>query len=179
MADPTTWITVADNAVKIGLGALLGGGFAVAVAWLNNKSQEKKAFRERRWLILEGVLESVDGAANAASVFWANLANAIYKRDKQQRPSDVELRELKGLEEKFFAAFTSLNSSGAKLLLLDDADPESKLSDLRAAFDAFFRIASVDNAKCNKEELDAHKTEISQARRAFYQALSQAYRRDA
>jgi len=43
MADTKTWIDVADTAVKIGLGALLGGAFAVWVAFLNNKAKPVKS----------------------------------------------------------------------------------------------------------------------------------------
>ncbi|RBO83965.1 hypothetical protein [Marinomonas aquiplantarum] len=179
MTDVTTWINVADNAVKIGLGALLGGGFGLFVAWMNNKSQVKKDLHDRRRAILEGVLESVDSSANAASLFWANLANTVYKRDNNQQILENEKEELDKLQNNFFAAFTLLNSSGAKLLLLGEEISEAKLSVLRTEFDALFRIGSISNSNCTKENLNNHKELISKARKDFYLELSKAYQRGA
>jgi len=175
MANLTTWIDVADSAVKIGLGALIGGTFGIWVAWLNNTIQAKKALNERRRQIIELVIESVDSACNAASLYWSNLGNGIYKRGKGEKLTDTDYAQLDSLQSKFFESFTVLNSSGAKLLLLDESDAEMQLQELRAALDAFFKIANIDNKKCTTEALASHKDAISSKRRMFYSALSKAY----
>jgi hypothetical protein len=177
MADPTTWVDVADNAVKIGLGALLGGGFGLLLASLNNKSQVKKALYERRREILESIVDAVDSTCNAAAVHWATLANAVFKRDTNQRIADADMSELTELERKFFASYTTLNGSAAKLMLLEEAACESKVVALRAALDEFFGIAHVENEKCTKEALESHKSAISAARRDLYSEIGKAYKR--
>ena len=177
MADLTTWIDVADNAVKIGLGALIGGTFGIWVAWLNNSIQTKKALNERRRQIIELVIESVDSACNAASLYWSNLGNGVYKRGNGEKLTDTDNAQLDSLQSKFFESFTVLNSSGAKLLLLDESDAEAQLQELRAALDAFFKIANIDNKKCTTDALASHKDAISTKRRLFYSALSKTYAR--
>lgn len=177
MANLTTWVDVADSAVKIGLGALIGGTFGVWVAWLNNSIQAKKALNERRRQIIELAIESVDSACNAASLYWSNLGNGVYKRDKGEKLTDTDKAQLDSLQSKFFESFTVLNSSGAKLLLLDERDAETQLQELRAALDAFFKIANVDNKKCTSDTLASHKDAISSKRRIFYSTLSKAYAR--
>lgn len=177
MTDLTTWIDVADNAVKIGLGALIGGAFGVGAAWLNNSIQAKKALNERRRQIIELVIESVDSACNAASLYWSNLGNGVYKRDKGEKLTDSDKTQLDSLQSKFFESFMVLNSSGAKLLLLDEKDAEAQLQELRTALDGFFKIANLDSKKCTPEALTSHKDAISSKRRMFYSALSRAYAR--
>ena len=172
-----TWIEVADSAVKIGLGALLGGVFGLMIAWVNNRSQSLKGYYERRRTLLEHILESVDSASNSAATYWANLMNGVYKRDTNQRLSDDELSSLQGLERQFFAAFSSLNSSAAKLLLLGEEQAEASLAELRLAFENFFKVANIDGDKCTKVLLEEHKMAMSKARRAFFQSLSEAYKR--
>ena len=108
MEEINSWITVVDNAVKIGLGALLGGGFGVWVAWLNNKSQSKKDYHERRRTILEEVLESVDSSSNTASMHWANLINAVYLKEENGKISDSNSQDLEKLENEFFESFLYL-----------------------------------------------------------------------
>ncbi|RFC38298.1 MAG: hypothetical protein DID90_2727552661 [Candidatus Nitrotoga sp. LAW] len=177
MADLTTWVDVADSAVKIGLGALIGGTFGVWVAWLNNSIQAKKALNERRRQIIELVIESVDSACNAASLYWSNLGNGVYKRDKGEKLTDADKAQLDSLQSKFFESFTVLNSSGAKLLLLGENDAETQLQELRTALDAFFKIANIDGKKCTSDALASHKEAISTKRRIFYSTLSNAYAR--
>lgn len=170
---------MADSAVKIGLGALLGGAFGVWVAWLNNKSQVRNGYLERRREILEAVVESVDLAANSASLYWANLANAVYIRDKGEDIPESDLEELKKLENKFFLAFTKLNSSSAKLLMLGETSAEEKLAALRECFNGFFQIANLKNDKCTKQSLIEHKDSMTDTRREFFSQISNAYCHDA
>ena len=178
MADLKTWIDVTDSAVKIGLGALIGGGFGVWVAWLNNTIQAKKALNERRRQILEAVIEAVDGATNAGSMYWSNLSNGLYKRSKGEQLSTSDRAQLDSMQTKFFESFTTLNSCGAKLLLLNETEAEAALSSLRSALDAFFRIANLENKNCTMENLATHKEQISSKRRAFYSSLSKSYGRN-
>jgi len=179
VSDLTTWIDVADNATKIGLGALIGGGFGVMVAWLNNRSQAMKVFQERRRVMLETVTEAVDGACNAASLFWAKLGAAVTARDSQQRIADSDLRELKKLERTFFASYTVINSSASKLLLLGEASTEARLRILRSSLEDFWGIADLSNPLCTEQSLAQYKSSISLARGDFYAEISRAYRRDA
>lgn len=81
--------------MKIGLGALLGSGFAVWVAWLNNRSAVARSFLEKRRGIIESILSDVDSFTTAASIYWAVLNSAVFKRDQKDFLSPEELEKLK------------------------------------------------------------------------------------
>ena len=68
-----TWIQVADDAIKIGLGALIGGVFAWIVAWHNNKSAIKKLEFERRTRILSDVAQVFEDYFQAFFKFGSHL----------------------------------------------------------------------------------------------------------
>ena len=177
MADTKTWIDVADTAVKIGLGALLGGAFAVWVAFLNNKSQASKVYLERKRCIIESVVGEVDLFHGAAAFYWANLSNAVFKRDSNNRLSHAETEELKKLEQQLFEGFKSLGGCSSKLLLIGEGEAETKLRGMRNAIDDFFRVANIENKKCTTAALDGHKKTIQEKREELYLALSKSFAR--
>ena len=51
---------MADNAVKIGTGALVGGAFAIWRANLSNRNKAKKSLLDKKREMLEKVLVEVD-----------------------------------------------------------------------------------------------------------------------
>jgi hypothetical protein len=177
MADPTTWIDVADNAVKIGLGALLGGAFAIWRARVSNQNQAKKVLLEKKRDKMEKVLEEVDTFFASASVFWADLSNAVYKRENGQKLTTTEAHDLKTLEQRLFEDFKLLGYGSSRLVLIGEEDAEKALQDMRKAVDDFFQIANIDNPKCTQPVLDKHKDCMQTARRAFFDKLSASYRR--
>lgn len=61
-----TWIEVADSAVKIGFGALIGAVASIITLWLNHKhenrkdqkAQQRKLADRKKWLYIEFLSES-------------------------------------------------------------------------------------------------------------------------
>ena len=172
----TTWINVADTAVKIGLGALIGGAFGVWVALLNNRSQSSRGYLEKKRIILEAVLADVESFLSATTLYWANLANAIYKRDQGHKLTDADSKELSKLEQSLFESFKVVGTSSARLLLIGEEPADMKLRELHDAVDAFFRIGNVDNKKTTLDALDKHKELISSKRKEFYMALGGSFK---
>jgi hypothetical protein len=179
MADPKTWIDVADDAVKIGLGALLGGSFAVLVARLNNRSQIARSLLEKRREIIESVLTDIDSFTTAASVYWANLSNAVFKRDQKEFLSPEDLGQLKELEQALFESFTISGRCSARLLLIGEREAAKKLRDLRGTVDGFFRIGNIRSDSCTASALEEHKKLMLQERDGFLLALSKSFEREA
>lgn len=170
-----TWPEVADSAVKIGLGALVGGGFSLALARLTQRHEFRKLALERRWTLLQQVQLEVTDFSVAISAFWASTRNAAYRRDASQPLSAVEQRELKELENKAFAAFGALATPRSKLLLLGEKDADAALGKYRESCDAFFRVAELSNPKSTQEQLDALRADMLDKRTAAYDAISTAY----
>ena len=167
---------MADTAVKIGLGALIGGAFGVWVAWLNNRNQSSRSYLEKKRSILESVLADVESFFSATTLYWANLANAIFKRDQGNRLTEGESKELKKLEQGLFESFKVVGSCSARLLLVGEVAAEIKLKELRDEIDAFFRIGNVDNKSSTVVVLEQHKERIASKRKEFYLALGTSFK---
>ena len=96
----TDWPSVVDSAVKIGLGALVGGGFAIWALRLNQRHDHVKAQRERRATLLQEAQLEVSRFAGLVSAYWANVRNAVHIRDKGDVVTQVMRRELEAQEQK-------------------------------------------------------------------------------
>ena len=112
------WPSVVDSAVKIGLGALIGGGFAIWTIRLNQRHDDVKAQRERRsTLLLEAQLE-VSRFAGLVSSYWASVRNTVYIRDKGEVITPLMRSGLKAQEQKVFEALAELSTAPGKVLLI-------------------------------------------------------------
>ncbi len=175
MADTKTWVDLVDTAVKIGLGALIGGLTGAWLARINNRHAITMSDREHKRKILEQVLELTDAFSQSVTVFWANRINAAYKMEKGETLDDEEVRKLKTQENQLFNDFTIINTCRAKLLLIGAKGAEAKLGAYREPIDQFFRLADIDNPECTEAKLEELRDQISNARRAFYESLNQEY----
>lgn len=86
-ASTLTWVQVADDAIKIGLGALIGGVFAWIVAWHNNKNAIKKLEFERRTRILSEVAQCYEDFFQAFFKFGRHLC---YLADASKKELESE-----------------------------------------------------------------------------------------
>ncbi|MDD5180574.1 MAG: hypothetical protein PHT15_04875 [Gallionellaceae bacterium] len=174
MADPTTWIDVADNAVKVGLGALIGGSFTYFITRLDHDRESKKEYAKRRLDKIEIVFDEINSFFKSASFYWANLANGVYKKgngtfaENDQETLDKE-------EQELFESFSTLSSAKAKLILLAESSIVEKLEQYKTSCDDFFKIANISNPKCTEENLITHKKAMDKSGRTLLDALSKAY----
>ncbi len=173
----TDWPSVVDSAVKIGLGALIGGGFAVWTIRLNQRHDHLKSQRERRATLLQEAQLEVSRFAGLVSSYWANVRNAVYIRDKGEAVTQLMRTELKAQEQRVFEAFAELSSTRGKVLLLGEKSAVEAMSQLHETCAAFFKIAHIDNAKCTGIALDEAKDKIVAHRTVFYDRMAEAYGR--
>ena len=176
MVDAKTWIDVADNAVKIGTGALVGGGFAIWRAHLSNRNKAKKSLLDKKREMIEKVLVEVDDFYALATVYWARLDNALDKRNGGHELTSTEAHDLEVLEQQLLEGFKTFGYSSSRLLIIGERDVEKALRRMRNTVDAFFQIGNVDDPKCTGEALESHRVLIQTARGAFFEALGIAFR---
>ena len=174
MAD---WPSVVDSAVKIGLGALIGGGFAIWTIRLNQRHDHLKAQRERRATVLQEAQLEVSRFAGLVSSFWANVRNAVYIRDEGETVTRSMRSELRAQEQEVFEAFAELSSTRGKVLLLGEKSAVEAMSQLHETCAAFFKIAHIDNVNCTGAALDEAKEKIVSHRTVFYDRMAEAYGR--
>lgn len=177
MIDAKTWIDVADSAVKIGLGALLGGGFAIWKAHLSDSSEAKRSFLKKKREMIEKVLEEIDAFFASATVYWARLADAVFKRKEDKQLTSEEAHELKNLEQQLFDNFKNLGFSSSRLVLIGEDEVEKTLREFSDTVEEFFKIGTIDDPNCTEEILQSHKKSIQASRQKLFYALRIAYRR--
>lgn len=175
MSDTVTWAQVASDAVKIGLGALVGGGFGVWLALLNNRQQIARDFHTRKRQILEDVVTQFDKFFKDLTLFATNLRNASYIKRSGQFVSQEDLKELAALEKKLFLSFTILASVSSRLLLLGEPGCNAIVEQVREKASEFFKIATLENPKCNEESISTFVREIRTLRTDFLTKLSEPY----
>lgn len=177
MADPVTWAQVASDAVKIGLGAVVGGGFGVWLALLNNRQQVARDFHARKRRLLEKVVSEFDEFFKDLTLFATSLRNASYIKHSGQVIPPTDLEELDGLEKKLFLSFTILASVSSRLLLLGEVGSNTAIERVREKASDFFKIATLENVKCNEESIAAFVKDIRRLREEFLSKIAEPYSR--
>jgi hypothetical protein len=153
-----TPIEVLDSAVKIGLGALIGGVVSYMVARLNLEKDRSVRRRE----ILEAIVEQVEKASETF------MSESVPFSERDAGFTEF-LKQIPGIE--------------AKLLLLGDKRSLRALRDYREAYESLQK-----EAKDNKEGTDnpAYWKEVGMkrsqdyldySREMFFDKISEAYKR--
>jgi hypothetical protein len=175
-----SWVDVADTAVTMGLSALIGGGIGILTAWLSFRREAETEYLKRKRYMLEGILEKFDQFAEAQSLYWTDLINGVYKRDKKN-PDDPltkkDLAELKKGEQKLLESYLVLIRCRSKLSLVGEKTAVKVLNEVKEISDDFFKTANIDNLRCTEAFLNQAKEKMSAVRNKFYDALHEAYAR--
>jgi hypothetical protein len=74
----TNWSDVADTAIKIGLGALLGGVFSIVLTWLSHRQSTSRDYFKRRRELIEGIVDDLDRFYRNMSLFRSSLQNLLF-----------------------------------------------------------------------------------------------------
>ena len=175
IADTVTWAQVASDAVKIGLGALVGGGFGVWLALLNNRQQVARDFYARKRQILEDVVTQFDKFFKDLTLFVTNLRNASYVKQSGEQVTQEDRKELEALEKKLFTSFTILASVSSRLLLLGEPGCNTAVEQVREKASEFFKIATLENPKLNEQAVSTFVDEIRALRTDFLTKLSEPF----
>lgn len=77
MMDDITWIHVASDAVKIGLGAAIGAVSVFLVTYLNHRHEESQEYSNRRRDLLEKIMPKFDEVSLEAMNQVVNFVEAV------------------------------------------------------------------------------------------------------
>jgi hypothetical protein len=96
------WIGVVDSAVKVGFGALAGGGFAIAIERIRQRAEERRRREELRWVVfVQPILSFVDDLmAAVGEVYWAHIDGKPPRLEEKM----MFFRERQGVVEARIAA---------------------------------------------------------------------------
>lgn len=187
MSDPTTWLSVVDTAVKIGLGAAMSGFFGWLIARHTARSAITKLLFERRSERLVVASEQYEAFFQAylkytnllaglvsasASAGRNDPAGAVYPQMLAQGATDATKlkREMFGkMEQAFFAQST--------LMLLGETRCREAAEKLHLAITDANQKIKFDGATVDLTALPECHVAVSEARKAFYNEMAKAFRK--
>ncbi|NQD57436.1 hypothetical protein HP546_19045 [Pseudomonas sp. CM25] len=173
---PTTWIEIADTAVKIGLGAVVTG---LATLVNNRLSHAKNAEKDRHAKnveILESVTLAVEEATHALLKHWSFIVDWARSVDSGREITKEREQTITDARTELFHLFKGLTNSEGRLLLLGYAEQQKKLREFGTLISEYHRYSSRNNDLIEVTELEAWRLKILQGREELYAVLNKAYR---
>ncbi len=177
MPDLTTWQVVADNAVKIGLGALIGGGLTILGTWQSHKLRRLSELEKEKREKLEKILKDFESFNSIFNKYWSDLAVLIDKKEDNKRITDKELESLNELRSNLYESFSIFNSCRAMLLLIGADNIEKKMTAFGIIADDLFEKLFFDSEECNSQFLNKEKQRIEKVRPQVYLAFQSEYKK--
>ena len=113
----TTWITVTDTAVKIGLGTLIGGVFAIVMVSLTSRRKLHEKFVEKCRNSLEEISEELE-RINSIVIQKSSIIAAVLEDSHASEIHKFAKADVATLDTDFGDALLSLHKVEAKLCLL-------------------------------------------------------------
>jgi len=173
---PTTWIEIADTAIKIGLGAAISG---VSAFLINRQSHNKSLGKEnfsRNKETLESVTLSIEELTHALLKYWSYILECAKNNEKGVQASKEKTDSITELRGDVFNLFKGLTNSEGRLLLMGCVEQQKKLREYGAIISEFYRYASRSNDEMQSSELEVRRTKILEARERLYSSLNKSYR---
>jgi hypothetical protein len=171
----TTWIDVADSAVKIGLGALLGGWFGFANAKLAHEREAIIEFVKSRRDILKDAIQRCDTFSRAHADYWAALFDALEDRTERGKVPKKFVRSLKQKEKVLRDAFQDFAHIESCFLLAGEQGLYTTFREYAAACDKFFRDAHLENPQLTSAEMLAYGQQFKSLRLLIGSGIGEAF----
>lgn len=169
----TTWPDVADSAVKIGLGALIGAASSFWLAKLSHARMAMSEYVKRRCDHIEKVLVDM----NQFQVAYQRQ-RALFKSLRSE-PSDSEkriwTREFNLLDEELRTSFEKFGSASGILLMFGERAAASAMDAYEDSANAWYAWELVDSLIAPMEDVNARFDRIEADRVALFVALNVAY----
>lgn len=173
---PTTWIEIADTAIKIGLGAAISGASAFLInRQTHNKSLEKENY-SRNKETLESVTLNIEELTHALLKYWSYILEWAKNNEKGVQASKEKTNSITELRGDVFNLFKGLTNSEGRLLLIGCVEQQKKLREYGTLISEFYRYASRNNEEIQSLELEAWRTKILETREQLYSSLNKSYR---
>ncbi|WP_447639543.1 hypothetical protein [Pandoraea norimbergensis] len=140
---PTTWIEVADNAVKIGLGAVVAAWASIHVATLKHKGDRRKDSLDNKRRLLEGAIVETEPFFRLHRTFLNKAQNGSRRADEAKssgNPFTAEqiakvrapMFEMAALDGPYLSRYHDALRQAGFLKLTGSSDEARMLKDLLA-----------------------------------------------
>lgn len=160
-----------DTAIKVSL----GGGLALAGAWIYGRKPAQQAAHSNRKLEL---LEDISAAVGSVNHCFARYSSLVIESTRfgKNWPSARKL-ELEKINSELVQEFNKLAEAEAKLLMLGEKTMEKTLRLYGAKIALFRKQVYVGRQDITDQEIANLKTQILALREQFYDLLSRRYDR--
>lgn len=169
-----TWLEVGDDAIKIGLGAIVGGTFSLLVLWRTHRHEFKREYLRRRQEVMEGVVEHLEAVDEEVTNLAAQMkvcSSAPKGSEAREEGRKQSLRLMACLDKNLNA----LNGDEGKLLLIGSVDSAKQLSDYRLTARSSFELIE----RYDEQEFDNHLNalidKLAGLRDDFYKQAASEY----
>lgn len=170
-----TWIEVADSAVKIGLGALVGGGFALWQGRRTRLEERRKADLALKRDHLQSATDVIDKFSLALSDYWATVTNILHIIRSGSTVDPQDLQRFTTCDSALYAAFNDLHLAESRLLLLGLGGLQESLRQYAAHAEIFFKKSHPDTTSLSEAELMALYQSFRDERRSLLLEVGKAY----
>jgi hypothetical protein len=183
----TTWAQVFDDAVKIGLGALIGGFFAWLVARYNAKGAIQKLIFERRSKILSDAAQTLELLFHSF-IKYSNHLHGIAgaSKDKPKNPMGQAVcdrflaeraNEAVNLQSQMTEPLEQSLTAQSQLMLLGEEECRKKAEALCAAIITANASYKFDGTSFTIEHSNTTREAVAECREAFYREMQKAFRK--
>ena len=168
-------LDIIDTAVKVGLGALIGGFSTYYISRLNHDKEMEKDRLRRKREVLEKITEKLDCFAHQVRNYWALLADWHTLSESEADRSDLE-QKIKQGEDALYNAFHDLTSAESSLLLLGEKQASTALTNYGRYAQKLYKELHKDSDGIDEDILNEHRNEMKNKREKLLELMSVSYR---
>lgn len=167
-------LDIADTAVKVGLGACIGGLGAILLASIQHQHELKRILFQRRSDMLERITEDFEEEHNTVIEWYGIQCAAIKARQRNEPFTDVITTAVEKGEKKLREQGTVLHRLEGRLQLLGLGGCALAIADYRTSFVDLHRLS---RQQVSDVEFVTKGTKLLAERDRVHEELSKAYRR--
>lgn len=173
---PTTWVEIADTAVKIGLGAIITGTSAYILARHSHLKSIEKEYLFKHREVMESVTLDIEEMTHVLLKYWSFILEWARNKDRGIENSKDKSDQIKSLRSEVFSLFKGLSSAEGRLLLLGCKEQQMCLREYGEKISEFYRYASRNNDEMDCSVLEEWRSKLLANRENLYSSLSKAYK---
>lgn len=169
-----TWIEVADSAVKIGLGALIGGAASYLSTRMTHDRGARAEYAKRRRDLLEKVLEMMNHFEKKyrhQKALFDSLSQALAPDERTEMQA-----EFNKMDQELRVEFEGFADASGILLMLGASEAELLLDEYREATNDWYDRSFPGRGAASGPSLDELREKIIAKRGAVMAALAELYR---
>ncbi|MNI12268.1 hypothetical protein D3C81_756430 [compost metagenome] len=168
------WINIASDAVKIGMGALIAGGFGYLVALTNTSAETKKLYIKKKQLQLDKVVEILNSFHKYYAHYRANVRNYTISRGGLGSSSFSE-EFIEGQREKLRSAFDGFVDAESYVLSIGSVAVSEILEEFRVLMNFVLNSFWDYKSGLSVAVIDDLDSEVRELRKSLFLAISAEY----